>query len=134
MDAVMLALASQGGRALVQTMASEAWPLIRQGLTTLYARIGESRASEVTDALEDSRRSVLNGRSTPEIVASRWQGRFEALLEAYPEQAEELREVIIRATSAVNTESDRHFAVGGGVGLGNSQIIARNSGGGMIWS
>lgn len=130
----MLALASQAGRALVQTMASEAWPLIRQGLTALYARIGESRANEVTNALEDSRRSVLNGGSTPEVVASRWQGRFEALLEVYPEQAEELREVIIRATSAVDTESDRPFTVGGAVKHGNSQIIAHNSGGGTIWS
>ncbi|MFD6694957.1 hypothetical protein ACIA8B_30200 [Micromonospora chalcea] len=133
MEAIMLALASQAGRALVQTMASEAWPLIRQGLIALYARIGESRANEVTNALEDSRRSVLNGGSTPEVVASRWQGRFEALLEVYPEQAEELREVIVRATSVVDAEAGRPFTVGGGVRLGNSQIIAHNSGGGTIW-
>ncbi|MGN9811545.1 hypothetical protein ACTMSW_19590 [Micromonospora sp. BQ11] len=133
MDTTMIALASQAGQALVRTMASEAWPLILQRLTTLYARIGESRANEVIDALEDSRRSVLNGGSTPEMVANRWQGRFEALLEVYPEQAEELREVVVRATSAVDAESGRPFTVGGGVILGNSQIIARNSGGGTIW-
>ena len=67
------------------------------------------------------------------MVASRWQGRFEALLEVYPEQAEELREVIVRATSAIDAESGRPFTVGGGVLLGNSQIIAHNSGGGTIW-
>ncbi|NES12986.1 MULTISPECIES: hypothetical protein [Micromonospora] len=134
MDPMVITLARQAGQALVAAMASDAWLAVRDGLTRLYGRMGESRAAEVANALEDSRRTVLEGGSPPEVVATRWQGRFEAMLEVYPEQSEGLREVIVRATSEVDVDPGQQFRVGGAATvLGNSQIIAHNSGGGTIW-
>ncbi|MER7270387.1 hypothetical protein ABT344_19045 [Micromonospora carbonacea] len=133
MDAIVIALARQAGQALVTAMASDAWLAIRDGLTRLYARAGEDRAVEVAEALEDSRDTVLSGRSAPEVVATRWQGRFEALLEVYPEQADGLREVVVQVTSAAGTVPGRLVGIGGGAPAGNTQLVARNTGGGIVW-
>ncbi|PWU48501.1 hypothetical protein DLJ47_28260 [Micromonospora sp. S4605] len=133
MDADVMALARQAGQALVAAMASDAWAVVRDGLTRVYARLDESRAKEVAAALEDSRSSVLAGRSSPEFVATRWQGRLEALLEVYPNQAERLRDVVVHATSLAGADFGRQ-AGGGTSTSGNGQIIASNTGGGIIWS
>ncbi|WP_431932427.1 hypothetical protein [Micromonospora sp. RP3T] len=133
MDPMVMSLARQAGQAVVAAMASEMWPIVRDRLTRLYARTSEGRASEVADALEDSRRAVLGGNSSPDFVATRWQGRFEAMLEVHPDQLEPLREVVVGATVEAETDPGQVFRVGSGTVLGHGQIVAHNLGGGMIW-
>ncbi|WFE40669.1 hypothetical protein [Micromonospora sp. WMMD998] len=133
MDPVVMSLARQAGQAVVAAMASEMWPVLRDRLTRLYARTSEGRATEVADALEDSRQAVLGGNSSPDIVATRWQGRFEAMLEVYPDQLEPLREVVVGASAEAETDPGQVFRVGSATLLGHGQIVAHNTGGGMIW-
>ncbi|WP_189215053.1 MULTISPECIES: hypothetical protein [Streptomyces] len=110
-------------------MASTAWQAVRDSLAELLGRRDRARVKQVINSLEESRQIVTEGASTGEVVAIRWQGRLEALIEEDPDAARVLRSIIagVGSDSAFQPVSERETYTSG-----KSQILQHNYGGGTI--
>jgi len=94
-----MVLASAGGTALVQAMATDTWAAVRDSVARVLGRGDERRESAVLQRL-DASQAVVRG-VTPEretavrsVEEARWSGRIETLLEEHPDQAHELRALL----------------------------------------
>jgi hypothetical protein len=129
MEPLMLEVASTAGRMLISVMRKDVWPEWRGRIARLFAREDDRRVRQMSVSLDESRSAVLGGFSSSDVVALRWQGRFEALMEERPEVGAELA-VLIREID--KTPDARPDASRTKHASGNSQIMLHNSGGGTV--
>ncbi|MEU6230972.1 hypothetical protein [Streptomyces sp. NPDC047042] len=129
MGSVEEALASAAGRALVSAMASGVWYALRDTMAELLGRRDRARVTQVTKSLEASREAVATGAASRETVATRWQGRLEALIEEDPDAAVALRSIIDRTGGdiAFQPVSERESYTSG-----RTQVLQHNYGGATI--
>ncbi|MEU3184786.1 hypothetical protein ABZ707_11355 [Streptomyces sp. NPDC006923] len=129
MDAIAASVAAAAGRVLVQAMMTDAWQAMRDRMAELLSRRAPARMDQMTSALEDARQVVSSGSSSSEIVAIRWQGRLEALLEDDPDAVDALRSIVENSDDG---SVYRPISSAGGGTAGRTQIVQHNIGGGTI--
>ncbi|MDH6523104.1 hypothetical protein M2163_000390 [Streptomyces sp. SAI-135] len=106
MDPALLALASAGGAALVQAMATDAWTAVRDGAARVLGRGDADRESRALERLDLSHNLVsqsdLEGEAPVRAAESaRWSERLEVLLDEHPDQVEEVRSLVVLMRDAL---------------------------------
>ncbi|MFC8453698.1 hypothetical protein [Kitasatospora sp. NPDC057223] len=131
MDPIVVSIAATAGRVIVQTMASDGWRGFRDRMAELMSRQSRVGPSQVATALDDSREAVISGSSSGEVMAIRWQGRLEAMLEESPESADRLVSLIHDSTEGPSASP---ISVRSEGTAGMAQIVQLNSGGGIVYN
>lgn len=91
-------IVKDGVATLVRAMATDAWPMARDGVVRLFRRKGRSEQEAMAKRLDkDEARVSGSGMEDPDKVrvelAPQWRVRIQDLIDLYPAGAEELREL-----------------------------------------
>jgi hypothetical protein len=123
-EAELVALATAGATALVQQMVGETWEQARGRITTFFARRSGSDPEAVGEELDTVREELLaaeesgDERTTAEArddARIEWRARIRRTLQADPQAADELREILDELPSGVRREAGTHNTISGGV-------------------
>jgi hypothetical protein len=120
MDPVLTTLAVLAAQEVVKAMAGDGWHAVRDRVAQLIGRGDPQRAERQTTQLDRSRDELRAGRLAPEAAAERWQGRFEDLLDEYPELADELQKLVAARDGASGSAVT---ADGHGVAAGRDMVM-----------
>ncbi|WP_329614149.1 hypothetical protein OG244_13795 [Streptomyces brevispora] len=99
MDAEITLLAGTAGTTIATLLATDTWNGVRNGVITLWRRVGPDHEEQVAAQLDTSRRDLLGAQSdgdeeTEREIAAEWQGRIRRLLITHPELVAELRSLL----------------------------------------
>ncbi|MEU7970503.1 hypothetical protein AB0B48_00490 [Micromonospora sp. NPDC049089] len=124
----LLALASIGGAAIAEAMATDAWTAVKSGVLRVMRRDTATTTSEIEYRLDDSA-STLDGLSGAELESARailaiaWRARLENFLARYPDSANDLQAALAIAGTQISTQVQQHVA-----GYGNSRQAVQGHG------
>jgi hypothetical protein len=139
----LAALASMGSTALVTAMVTDAWEDVRASFARWLGRGDKAKVAAASARLDRSRNELV---ATPKAALERtqaeavvaWRARFEDLLEADPEAADELRKIIVELSAhdiGTHSRVDQHVVVRDGAQAAvQGQGVQYNSFGGQYGS
>jgi hypothetical protein len=148
MDPELAVLASTAAVTVVKLLTTDGWEKAKQALGTLWRRTRPERAERIEAAVVDDRKDLLAARGRGDAVAegvgeelvTQWDSQLRALLTAYPETADLLRELLdqeLRPTliaitgpqttttntiKAVAKDHSQSIAAGGNVTIRNARM------------
>ena len=100
MDPELQHLASDGASLIVRSVATDAWPLVKSGIASLFKRTG-SRPEAIDHRLDNTQQEAQNGASgQAQAISEAWRIRLYDLLTEFPDLAVELRALLSEAAAA----------------------------------
>ncbi|WP_060887314.1 hypothetical protein [Streptomyces caniscabiei] len=114
-----------GGTTVVAAMATDSWTVARGGVARLFRRRGEDQQTAIEAQLDNNEALVARAHDAERVrqtLLPVWMLELESLLDAYPDAADELRELIEEIKKRL--PETRQLQVQHNVAKDNGQVFA----------